>query len=38
MQPTLTIFTIIVAAVYIAYVFYGQLTRKKNKCGDCGKV
>jgi len=38
MQQALTFFTIFVAAIYLVYVFYGQLTRKKNKCGDCGKV
>jgi hypothetical protein len=38
MQQALTFLTIFVAAVYLVYVFYGQLTRKKNKCGDCGEV
>lgn len=37
MQVVLTIMTISIAAVYLGRLFYGQWTRVKSKCGECGK-
>jgi hypothetical protein len=38
MQTTLTIVTVLLATAYVARVFFGRWSRKKDTCGGCKKV
>ena len=38
MQRMLVSCVVLLAALYVAKVFYGQWSAKNGKCGNCGKT